>query len=259
MSIDTRFAQAARTLAGTMFANLRFVAQTGSTNDDAAQMLGNPTARGCTLVANYQTAGVGRKGRAWVAPPGASLLFTTILPNALQTSQLWIVPFWTALAVRSALQTHGIQVDLQWPNDLLIGNAKVAGILCISRITGQTAWAGCGVGLNVARVDDPGLDEVVPAPAFISDVANISREALLVSILQTFAATLSWLDNPQQISRRWELAAGLPGVRYRLLVDGESSPIDAVAQRLEAGGALGVETNGRWCQIAMADARVLRE
>lgn len=258
MSIGHPFSRVSSALAGTPFTNLRFFDATGSTNDDAAQMLGDLAARGSTLVANHQTQGTGRKGRAWIAPSGASLLFTTILPNELPTSRLWILPFWAALAVRSALKAHGIAVDLQWPNDLLIEGAKVAGILCISRITGQSAWVGCGVGINLERVADPALREIVPAPAFVSDVASISREELLISILQTFAATLAWLENPQNIARRWEVAAGLPGVRYRLLIDGEADPIDAVAQRLETGGALSIETHGRRRQIALADARVLR-
>ncbi|MEO6913042.1 MAG: biotin--[acetyl-CoA-carboxylase] ligase, partial [Candidatus Baltobacteraceae bacterium] len=195
VTADDPFSRVPPALAGTPFNTLHFSAATGSTNDDAAQVLGDRSARGCTLITDYQTKGAGRKGRSWIAPASTSLLFTTVLPNELAASRLWIVPFWTALAIRSALQTHRVAVDLQWPNDLLIEGAKVAGILCISRIMGESAWVGCGVGINVQRVDDPELRDILPAPAFISDIADISREELLISILQTFASTLSWLDD----------------------------------------------------------------
>ncbi|MDQ2680555.1 MAG: biotin--[acetyl-CoA-carboxylase] ligase [Candidatus Eremiobacteraeota bacterium] len=237
---------------------MRFSTEVASTNDEAARLLGNSSDRGCTLVADYQTAGIGRKGRAWIAPAGASLLFTTILPQELAVSALWIVPFWTALAVQAALREHNVEVQLQWPNDLLIDGAKLAGILCISRISGERAWVGCGIGINVQRVADPALDELLPSPAFVSDVSDVPREALLISILQAFATMLPWLDNPQNIARRWESAAGLPGVAYRLLIDGETEPIEARAQRLETGGALSVQTQTGTRRITLADARVLR-
>ena len=70
-------------LVGTPFATVRYLAQTGSTNEDAAALLGEPAHAGLTIVADHQTRGAGRKGRTWVAPAGSSLLFTTILPEPL--------------------------------------------------------------------------------------------------------------------------------------------------------------------------------
>src|SRR5579872_1969740 len=167
------------------FDRISHVRETGSTNDDMARMLGEERARGLTLVAEFQHRGAGRKGRAWIAPPGSALLCTIALPDSLPASRLWAVPFWIALAVRGALARFGIDCALQWPNDVLIRGRKVAGILCISRVSGEQAWAACGVGINVRRPEnDDCLEAIQPPPAFISDYAHVSRDDVLNAVLE---------------------------------------------------------------------------
>ena len=90
-------------LAGTAFSRIRYVEATASTNADASALLGDEGSAGLTIVAEYQSGGAGRKGRSWLAEPGSSLLFTTVIPGSLPAHDLWIVPFWTALAIRRAL------------------------------------------------------------------------------------------------------------------------------------------------------------
>lgn len=247
----------ARELKGTAFANIRFVRETGSTNDDAAALLGDPSAYGQTIVAEHQTKGAGRKGRSWLAPEGSALLFTTILPRVVLPSALWIAPFGVGIAVKRALYAHGVQADLKWPNDLLLDGRKLAGILCVTRVTGERAWVAAGVGINVMRTPDAG-EGIVPPPAFCSDVANVDRAALLRDILLNYDVWNSALDMPPRIARVWERLAGLPGKRYRILKDGETEPFDATAIGLANGGGLVVERDGRRETISMADASALR-
>src|SRR5579862_2565994 len=156
------------------FAAVRYVGETGSTNADAAELLGDPRFAGLTIVAEYQTRGSGRKGRSWLAQPGTALLFTTILPRPIDSDRLWTVPFWTALAVGRALDVCGVAAALQWPNDLLIDDRKVAGILCTSRVTGRNAHVGCGVGINVHRRAGAQAG-IEPPPAFCDDRNQIGR------------------------------------------------------------------------------------
>lgn len=246
----------ARELAGTPFASVAYVEETGSTNADAAALLGNERFGGHTIVAEFQRQGGGRKGRSWEALPGTSLLFTTILPRAIPTEHLWLVPFWVALAVRDGLRANGVATLLQWPNDLLLGERKLAGILCQSRVTGGLAYVACGVGINVKRPDPSSLDAEW---AFCDDVADADREALLGAILRMYDATLETLDDPTRVVRDWERAAGIPGRRYRIARDGARDPFEASALALEAGGALRVaREDGTTEAVEMADARVLR-
>jgi len=241
------------------FAAVRYVGETGSTNADAAELLGDPRFAGLTIVAEYQTRGSGRKGRSWLAQPGTALLFTTILPRPIDSDRLWTVPFWTALAVGRALDVCGVAAALQWPNDLLIDDRKVAGILCTSRVTGRNAHVGCGVGINVHRRAGAQAG-IEPPPAFCDDRnPSIVRATLLRAILAEFDATLDALDDAERVARAWESAAGLPGKRYRLLEDGASTSFEATALGLDRGGGLIVaRETGERETIALADARVLR-
>jgi len=241
---------------------IRAFRETDSTNEDAAALLGHTGRQGHVLLADYQRAGRGRHARSWVAPPGSSLLFTTILPRPVDSDALWAVTFWTALAVATGIEAAtGLRAQLQWPNDLLLEGRKVCGILCVSRVLGMRAWIGCGTGVNVYRpVADAALDALAPPPAFLSDfVPRVERGCVLDAILAAYANSLDALDDPRHIARDWEARAGLDGTPYRLLVDGTREPFDAIARRIGTDGALVVESGGIERSVSLADARVIRE
>jgi len=240
--------------------SIRYQTETESTNDDAAPLLGEPGSEGLVVLADYQRAGKGRRARTWIAPPGSSLLFTAILPEAIATGALWAVPFWASLAVADGIEACGARVALQWPNDLLLSGGKCGGILCVSRVAGGRAWVGCGVGLNAVRPKGPSeLDELEPAPAFLSDrIATIERPRILDAILAAFERRVGELARPEGIARAWEARASLAGTTYRILVDGESEAFEATALRLAADGGLVVDVGNSERTISLADARVIR-
>ena len=247
-------------LAGTAFADVRAVRLTASTNDDAAALLGDPSAAGATLVADEQSAGKGRKaGRSWLAPAGSALLFTAVIPRALATRALWAVPFWTALAVADGVEgSCGVRLDLRWPNDLDLRGRKACGILCTSRVIGDVAYAGCGVGLNVRRVDDPLLEQIVPPPAFLSDVvAHVERETVLAGVLAAMDALLDVLDDPARVAFAWETRAELRGRPYRLRMDADGRIVEGIALQLDGEGGLVLDVAGCAQVVHLADARVV--
>ncbi|GAC1502464.1 MAG: hypothetical protein NVS1B14_07250 [Vulcanimicrobiaceae bacterium] len=254
----TPFASACDALAGTPFANIQFLPETTSTNERAAKKLGDAGHAGLTIVTDFQHHGRGRHGRVWIAPPGCALLFSTILPKEIRSANLWCVPFWTGIAVRRALAKHDIETTLQWPNDVLMGGRKLAGILCVSRGQGEAAWVACGVGINTHRASDDAYAEVTPSPAFLEDVTPLERGSLLAAILSEFNAMLPLLDNANAVARLWEQTASLEGTPYRIIIDGEPEPFDAIAQRLGPAGELIVLQDNRERTIALADARVIR-
>ncbi len=247
-------------LAHSRFADIRYSERTASTNSDAQALLGTRAAFGTTLVAEYQTAGMGRKGRRWFAPPGAALLFTTILPQPVATQALWAVPFWISLHVASAVERScGVSLDLVWPNDLHFGGGKTGGILSVARITGDDAWIGCGVGLNVFRPQaDAELDALKPQPVFLDECcAAPEREAILVATLHAFDASLDDLARPGDIAVSWEERAGLTGTVYRYRRDEDGKEREGIAQRLGPQGSLIVRDASREVAVDMADVRVV--
>ncbi len=247
-----------RELSGTPFASISYVEETGSTNADASELLGDPASAGHTIVAEYQLHGAGRKGRSWVAQAGTALLCTTILPRTIATECVWAVPFWAGLALRSALLGCGIAATLRWPNDLLLADRKLAGVLCVSRITGATARVACGIGVNVHRppIENPEID---PPPAYCDDVSSVNRGELLRAVLNQYDQKLRQLASPKRVAHAWEGAAGLPGRHYRILKDGATEAFNAIAVKLTTDGALIVKhDDGTFETVAMADARILR-
>jgi len=252
-------ARVRRALDGTRFSDVRYSSQTGSTNDDATPLLAHADAAGATLVAETQTAGRGRRaGRSWIALPGTALLFTTILPAAVAATDLWAIPFWVALAVADGIGQSGVHVDLRWPNDLFAGSGKVAGILCVSRVSGATAHVGCGVGVNVLRPPGDALHGIEPPPAFLGDVApDVVREAVLADILLACERRLPALHDAATIARTYEERAGLAGTPYRVRLAADGRELAGIARGLGPDGTLRLDVAGTEHAIALADARRL--
>src|SRR5215475_5955928 len=127
---------------------VRVVEETGSTNADLLAEARSGAAEGLVLVAEAQTAGRGRMGRRWISPPRRALTFSVLLRPAVSAGLLGWVPLLAGVAVASALEhTAGVDARLKWPNDVLAGGAKLAGILA-------ERWGGAivvGTGINVLQ------------------------------------------------------------------------------------------------------------
>jgi BirA family biotin operon repressor/biotin-[acetyl-CoA-carboxylase] ligase len=129
------------------------VREIGSTNDRARELAAAGAPHGTVVTAGAQTAGRGRQGRTWTAPPGTSLLLSLVLRESDA-----LLPLRAGLAVADVA---GAQATVKWPNDVLVEGRKIAGILAEGRP--QQGWTVLGIGLNVAldvRVLPPELREV---------------------------------------------------------------------------------------------------
>lgn len=243
----------------TRFATVVYAAKTGSTNDDAYKVLASPPLAGATFVAEEQTAGRGRKtGRRWIAPPGTGLLFTTILPAQIPASNLWAVPFWVALCVADGIRrATTLAVDLRWPNDCFWGGRKVAGILCVSRVSGDRAFVGCGVGINCIRPAGYGAAGIDPPPGYLTDGARrgVSRELVLTETLLAFNRRLPALSAPETVAATYAERARLAGTRYHVKMDIDGSEYAGIARGIGSDGALRLEVDGIERLISLADAR----
>lgn len=134
---------------------LRF-GQVGSTMDIAAEFAASGEPEGLVVVADEQTAGRGRAGRTWQAPPGSALLLTVVLRPDVPGDRLGVLAPLAGVAVAEAVEAEtGLACWLKWPNDLWLGerNAgrKAAGVLASARLAGdRSAYVLLGIGINVS-------------------------------------------------------------------------------------------------------------
>jgi len=125
----------------------RHYSRTDSTNTRARELAAAGAPHGTVVTAAEQTAGRGRQGRTWTAPPGKALLYSALL-RALDERHV-LLPLAAPLAVAEAAEklAPGVECGVKWPNDVLVGRRKLAGILIEARP--QDGWAVIGVGLNL--------------------------------------------------------------------------------------------------------------
>lgn len=152
--------------------------------------------------ADEQTAGRGRGDHSWQSNAGQGLYVSVVLKPAIATENLPVVPLAAGLAAAAAIKrVTDLNIDLRWPNDLLIGERKTGGILVESKTeAGATAFVIIGIGINVhQREFDAGLS----TPATSLDLAagrGISRQALLIALLESLQQETGKLDDPGVVS-----------------------------------------------------------
>ena len=216
-----------------------FVPETGSTNADLIERLarGDAIPEGYWLVADRQTAGRGRQGRAWLDAPG-NFMGSTLVRLAPSDPPAATLSFVAAMATYEVVVKHLTApqtLHIKWPNDLMLAGAKISGIL-LER-TADTAVIGIGVNLAIApEVPDRSarhLAESAPAP---------SRDAFARDLAASFDLEIE----------RWR-QFGLDPLFARLLA--ASYPLGAT---LTAHGADGAEVTGAFCGLAPDGALQLR-
>jgi biotin-[acetyl-CoA-carboxylase] ligase BirA-like protein len=176
---------------GALWRDVRVVAQTGSSNTDllAAARAGAP--EGTVLAAESQTAGRGRLGRRWVSPPRAALTFSVLLrPRRVPAASKGWVPLLAGVAVAAALRAEtALDACLKWPNDVLVGGAKVAGIL--AEQSGDAIVVGAGINVSGRQDELPAAGATSLA---LAGASGLDREHLLVSVLAELERWyLAWL------------------------------------------------------------------
>lgn len=210
-----------------LWSDVSVVAETGSTNQDLIAAAREGASEGTILVAERQTRGRGRLGRSWQSEPGAALTFSVLLRPAgvPQSARGWL-PLLAGVAVTAGVRAQtGLDVSLKWPNDVLAGVYKIAGIL--AEQTGDAIVV--GTGLNVAASPD----DLTQATSLVElGASGVDREELLAAILREF--------------EHW----------YRRWASGES-PGDAVASGLRAEYLRGCATIGKQVRVELPGGAVL--
>jgi BirA family biotin operon repressor/biotin-[acetyl-CoA-carboxylase] ligase len=215
---------------------------------------------GTVAVAHHQTAGRGRMDRRWEAPPGASLLVSVLFRPAFDPADLHLCTAAMALSAAAACRrVAGVDPVLKWPNDVLVGEAKLAGVLAEAEFEGAEP-ARCavvvGIGLNVDWPGPPGvagtcLTELSPAP--------VDRPALLAALLEELSARRALLDS--RLGRRevaGEMRDRCATLGRQVQVALASETIAGLAEEIDDAGHLVVRTPSGLRTISAGDVVHLR-
>jgi BirA family transcriptional regulator, biotin operon repressor / biotin---[acetyl-CoA-carboxylase] ligase len=173
-----------------------------STNREASQLAQAEIEHGTVVAAESQTAGRGRLSRTWFSPPGGNLYCSIILRTARQPERLteWLswLPLISALAAAEAIeQTSSIHVSVKWPNDLLVSERKIGGILCESGTgAGSDPFQiiGIGINVNVDRDDWPADLRGSATSIWLEGRIVVDRNRLLAQLLLELEQCLDELD-----------------------------------------------------------------
>ena len=233
---------------------IEVVARTGSTNADLLTRAGNRSqpdalAGPTLLVALAQSAGRGRAGRSWQSD-AASLTFSLAWPLRQSGAALLGLPLAIGVALADVLAARQVKVALKWPNDILLAQRKLAGILIETTSSAglpqRQAWAVIGIGINLRGAGDDiaadgpargGARGASHAPQ-IAALPATDRNALLAELLDALTATLQQFEESgfAPFAARWNSLHAHAGQRVDILDQGRV---------LHSGLALGVDTQGR--------------
>jgi BirA family biotin operon repressor/biotin-[acetyl-CoA-carboxylase] ligase len=255
-------------LAGTRFADLRWVDETGSTNTDLLALARDGAPDGVVLVADHQTHGRGRLGRTWQAPPGSSLLVSILLRPSLAIDRAFTATMAVGVSAASAcLAVTEWMPSLKWPNDLVAVRPdgirrKLGGMLTETIVDGERLDAlVVGLGVNVNWPDDLPDDLREIATALNHEVGRqVDREELLVALLRELDASSAAFHDAtalDALAAAYRAASATLGHRVRAELADEH--VEGTAADLTAEGHLVLDLDdGTRREIVTADIVHLR-
>lgn len=216
----------------------------GSTNEVAKQMARAGAPEGLLVIADEQTAGKGRLGRAWSTPKGSALAMSLILRPDLPPYHAPRITLAAAVAICEAVRAAtGLPAGIKWPNDLQIQGRKFCGVLTeMEAEMDRVAFVVVGIGLNVRlrrEEMDPAFRET--ATSLVAEGAlPIRRAALVQAVMARFEPIYHDLivDRFDRVLDRWRALSVMLGAEVRALSVHGESVVEGVAEDVDADGAL---------------------
>jgi len=236
----------------------------GSTNDVARELAAQGAPEGTLVIAEEQTAGKGRLGRRWLAPPGTSLLMSLLFrPHFLAPYQAQRLTMICSLAVVDAInKVTGLLAAIKWPNDIVVRGKKAGGILTELGATAERLdYAIVGLGLNV-NLDFGAVEamgELVTTATSLSQELGqeVSRLALLWRILESVEGRYQRLAAGELPHDEW--ASRLVTLHNHIIVDTPQGVVQGWAEGVDADGALILRTRCGERQRVLAGDVTLRQ
>jgi BirA family biotin operon repressor/biotin-[acetyl-CoA-carboxylase] ligase len=241
---------------------IRYLAETDSTNRQAYALGEAAAAEGLVVIADGQSAGRGRMGRTWVSPPGVNLYLSVLLRPPLPPHAAPQLTFLSALAVaRAIVAVSTLQPTLKWPNDVLIEGRKVAGLLNeMSAESDRIRFVVLGIGVNLNMTADQ-FPAGLRAPAtslLLAGGLPVSRALFGRTLLEQLDSLYrEYLQHgPAPIMAAWEAHCDLVG--KRVVVEGQGTPLSGTVAGIDGDGALLLAlADGARERVLAGDVRVV--
>lgn len=218
--------------------NIEHYTWTESTNEDAWELIDDGTVEGTIVVTDKQTAGKGRSGRPWISVPGKSLIASLIIKPGIDSRFSGFFPLLTGIAIVKAFEELGLEVNLKWPNDIMVNNKKLGGILCESRVQGKVIeWVVIGMGLNINEQENELAVELNATSFFKEKSSSIQRELVLAKIMnyiEPLYIELNETKDPSQLMELWTEYCNHVNKTVKFEVENES----------QSGEFMGIDTDG---------------
>jgi len=226
-----------------------------STNTYVANLAREGAAEGLVARADFQTAGRGRLDRSWEAPRGVSLLTSILLRPTLPASRRHLVASAVALSARTALvRLSGLQPGLKWPNDLVVNDRKLGGLL--AEVIGDGEAFVVGIGINLQW---PGPEGVGGTCVKDEIGVTITPQAMLDLLLTELDKRRALLDTPEGLDElQRELLGALDTIGRHVRVERANDTLHGVATTVNDDGLLLLETDEGLVEVAFGDIVHLR-
>ena len=231
---------------------------TSSTMDEAQYLLEkDPDAHGTLIVAEEQTSGRGRQKRKWLSPRGKNIYVSLIYsPKHMDVSDSIALMFAAAIAIKEALSDFGIEdAKIKWPNDVMVGDKKIAGVLLETRSEGGVlthAVIGFGVNVNMEEMPEELKDSATSM--YLITKTQIDRATLLSNILFYLENLISLLvsEGRGKIFELWKNYNNTLGRTVEIHSNGEV--IKGIAKDIDKDGFLLVDVGGDVRKVVTADS-----
>jgi BirA family biotin operon repressor/biotin-[acetyl-CoA-carboxylase] ligase len=233
-----------------------------STNLEAARLASEGAPEGLCVIAREQTAGRGRLNRHWVSPKDAGLYFSIVFRPQFQQSDWPLLTLMAAVAVHDALfEAYALEADIKWPNDLLVNEKKICGILAETVETNKGRAVIVGIGVNLTEHSYP---ETLALEATAVETVTGQSEQLevllttLITALAKYYRVLNEAAGSESIIAAWSQRSSYAEGKVVRVNESDDSFV-GITRGLEGDGALRVETsNGRIKLVRAGDVTNLR-
>ncbi len=217
-----------------------------STNTYAWDLIDKGKESGIILTSN-QYNGKGKRNNNWLSSIHGGIAFSLFLNRELPSNQLGVLPVLAGLSIQEALLNHAVTVSLKWPNDILLKNKKIGGILCESNTRGKVSkYIIIGIGMNVNDNQKSLNKNNLHNATSLKIVHNkeYGREKIISSIIDQLMLNLnSFPMNSKDIIKRWELNCS--HMNEEVAFKNNSLSVSGVFKGLNSDGSAKISVNNK--------------